>query len=88
MTKFDTRNKTGNIEIRVFAYDAKRHSRPHFHADGPDRSASIALDDFAALESDLRGKEMKAVLAWAEDNRDALAAEWNRLNPAEPLADA
>jgi len=82
--KIDT---LGNMEIRLWPDDTRKHRQPHFHAAGPDRSAVIALPGFEVIVGDLRAKELDAVLAWAAKNKKRLVAEWNRLNRQAPITE-
>lgn len=66
----------GRISIKVYAGD---HLPPHFHAMGPNGRAKIEIETFGIIYSTLRSKELKTVMAWAEQNQSALIAEWNRV---------
>lgn len=76
-------HQIGKVRIVVYPND---HLPPHFHAIAPGFEALIAIDTLSILRGALAGQVRKAVLGWAEANRDAIAAEWNRINPRFPIA--
>lgn len=67
--------------ITVYAND---HLPPHFHAITPDNEALIEIATLSILRGDLRPATRRTVLEWAAANRQALVAEWNRLNARFP----
>lgn len=71
----------GSIEIRVYGRDHLPH---HFHILHPDFEALISLATMTAIVGDLPRGKAAAALAWAVENRAAIVAEWNRLNPSFP----
>jgi hypothetical protein len=71
----------GKTILTVYAND---HLPPHFHAITPDDEALIEIATLTILRGDLRPATRRKVLAWATANRQALVAEWNRLNPRFP----
>lgn len=75
----------GNIHIVVYYNDVRKHKRPHFHAVGPDRASIFGIPDFDQIVGDLRGREVKVVLEWAEANRNLLRDVWNQRNPGFPV---
>ncbi len=75
----------GNTEIWVYWDDTKRHKRPHFHAIGPERASIFGIPELDQIVGDLRGKETRAVLEWAEVNVDVLEQLWNERNPRFPV---
>jgi hypothetical protein len=72
----------GNLDIRVYAND---HLPPHFHAITPDEEALIEIATLKILKGSLPPRVRRTVMAWAEENKAALAAEWNRINPNFPI---
>ncbi len=70
-------------EIRIWAGD---HLPPHFHAIGPDFEAFIVIETLEIFRGKLPARVRRDVMAWAQTNRAALAAEWNRVNPRFPIA--
>ena len=75
----------GNIEIWIYWGDTKKHRRPHFHAVNPDRESIFGIPELDEIVGDLRGKEKRAVLEWAEANGDSLGRLWNERNPGFPV---
>jgi len=75
----------GNIEIFVYWNDTKKHKRPHFHAVGPERASIFGIPELDQIVGDLKGKETKAVLAWAKANDEMLRDLWNERNPNLPV---
>lgn len=67
------------------------HDPPHFHARAGNRSAKIRIDTIEVIASDLRKREMKLTLRWANAHADELTANWRRaregvtLEAIEPL---
>lgn len=71
----------GKTIVTVYAND---HLPPHFHAITPDDEALIEIATLAILRGELRPATRRKLLEWAAANREALVAEWNRLNPRFP----
>lgn len=76
-------HQIGKVIIRVYAND---HLPPHFHAVHPDFEALVEIETLSLLRGALSAQASKAVMAWARGNREAIAAEWNRINPRFPIA--
>lgn len=76
-------HQIGKIIIRVYAND---HLPPHFHAVHPDFEALIEIESLTILRGNLSPSTIKTVMEWANQNRAAIAAEWNRINPRFPIA--
>lgn len=74
-----------NIDIRIYFNDTRGHNLPHFHADGPDESSVFSIPGLKELAGDLRSKDVKKVLEWAEENVDLLIDVWNECNPDHPI---
>jgi len=75
----------GNICVRVYADDAKKHKRPHFHAVGPDDNIVVGLPELDIIEGAISAKARDQVLEWAAGNRGRLIDAWNRGNPTTPV---
>lgn len=75
----------GNIEIRVYPDDTKKHKRPHFHAVGPDDNIVVGLPDLDIIEGEIGAAERKQVMRWANEHKDDLINEWNKGNPNIPV---
>lgn len=75
-------HEAGKLTIRVYPND---HLPPHFHAVTPDEEALIEIATLAIIVGSLKGRTRKIVMTWAPANRDALTAEWNRINPHFPI---
>ncbi len=67
------------------------HAPPHFHARAAEHSAKIRIDVLEIIESNLRRRERRLVLAWAEMHAEELDANWRSaregvtLQAIEPL---
>ncbi|MEP9349812.1 hypothetical protein [Xanthobacter sp. KR7-225] len=44
------------------------------------------METLSLLRGALSAQASKAIMAWARDNREAIAAERNRINPRFPIA--
>ncbi|MBI1209017.1 MAG: DUF4160 domain-containing protein [Azospirillum sp.] len=75
----------GNICIRIYPDDTRKHKRPHFHAVGPDTNAVFALPEMDIIAGSFSRTERDQVLAWAALNMDHLIETWNQLNPRIPV---
>ena len=79
------------ITIRMYVETGTGHHRPHFHAYHQNRSGVVAVDPAEILAGDLVMKQERLVLAWGELHREAILANWERLQagraplPIEPL---
>ncbi len=62
----------------VYAEEGGQHDLPHCHVYWPDGSCVVSIDDPHVLAGAFDRRAVDLV----EDNRDAIAAEWRRLNPA------
>ena len=67
------------------------HGHPHFHAWNADGTAKIRIDEIDVIEGDLRRRQLRLVLAWAELHQSELIDNWQRarvggtLNEIDPL---
>jgi hypothetical protein len=67
------------------------HDPPHFHAQAAEHAAKIRIDNLETIESNMRRREMRLVLARAELHAAELASNWRRaregvtLQPIDPL---
>lgn len=73
----------GKLTFRVFGND---HLPPHFHVKGGGVEALVTINDPEVISGYLPSDIRKEVFAWAVENRDRLAAEWNTWNPHIPYA--
>ena len=73
----------GSVIVRVYAND---HLPPHFHVLTPDAEALVEIATLRIMAGSLPGKVEREALAWAVENRDTIAAEWNRTNARFPIA--
>lgn len=63
------------IEVRS---SEKPHNLPHFHVTAPGKvDAVYTIEPLAYYEGQVDGKSNKAILQWAEINRDILVEMWN-----------
>ncbi|MCK0197746.1 DUF4160 domain-containing protein [Ancylobacter sp. 6x-1] len=70
----------GKITVRVYAND---HLPPHFHIVAPDFEALVEITSLTVLKGSLP-KAGRPALDWASQNKAAIIAEWNRINPRFP----
>lgn len=68
--------RLGNIKIQMFADD---HAPTHFHVRTPTSKAIVTLADLRIVRGKLSLSETRAVMAWAEANREFLRDAWNEL---------
>jgi hypothetical protein len=67
------------------------HAPPHFHARAAERNAKVRIDALEVIESNLRRRELRLVLAWAEMHAEELDSNWRlaragvALQAIEPL---
>lgn len=78
-----TLHSDGKVSVRVYAND---HLPPHFHVTTPDREALVLIEDLSIHRGEIDAATRRRVWPWIEANRDAIAAEWNRINPRFPIA--
>lgn len=71
----------GKVIVYIYAND---HLPPHFHVIHPDFEALIEIETLKLLAGSLSRVARKPVMKWARENREALVAEWNRINPRFP----
>jgi hypothetical protein len=55
------------------------HPPPHFHVVGHDGAAQVRIDTLEVIASSGR-IDLREALAWAEENRELLEREWDRLS--------
>lgn len=70
------------ITITMFFDD---HGPPHFHARAAEHNAKIRIDTLEVIASDLRRRELRLVLAWAEMHAEELDSNWRRAREGETL---
>ena len=61
------------------------HGPPHFHARHADGGAKVQIDTLEVIESTLRRRQLRIVLAWAELHQDELLANWRLARAGETL---
>ena len=67
------------------------HGNPHFHAWHADGTAKVRIDEIDVIEGDLKRRQLRLVLAWAELHQAELLENWQRarvggiLNEIDPL---
>lgn len=64
------------VLVYMYAFDNKRHHRPHFHVEFAEFAAVVAIEDGEVLEGEIPKAKMKLVQAWLEIHRDELIADW------------
>ena len=65
-----------STEIAMYFAD---HPPPHFHVLGRDGAAQVRIDTLEVIASGGR-IDLREALAWAEENRELLAAKWDELS--------
>lgn len=74
----------GNVRIRAYLQDTGQHSRPHFHAAGPDGEMVVGIPEMDVIAGSLPVASRRAVLSWAEEHRQLLVDAWSAANPGLP----
>ena len=63
------------IEVRN---SEKPHNLPHFHVTAPGKADAVyTISPVAFYKGEISGKDNKAVIEWAEKNREVLVEMWN-----------
>jgi hypothetical protein len=70
------------ITIAMFFRD---HGFPHFHAYHADGKAKIRIDNLEVIDSNLRSRQLRLVLAWTELHQKELMENWRRARAREKL---
>ncbi len=72
----------GNIEIRVYPDDMKKHRMPHFHAASLEGDMVVSLPGLDVIAGSVR--DVRAVLVWAAtgSNLKTLMDQWDLGNPS------
>jgi Domain of unknown function (DUF4160) len=63
------------VTIRMYFDD---HPPPHFHARAAEHNAKVRIDTLEVIDSSLRRRELRLVLAWAEMHVGELDLNWRR----------
>lgn len=67
------------------------HGHPHFHARHADGEGKIRIDKVEVVDGNLRQRQLRLVLAWAELHQRELLENWQKaraggtLNQIDPL---
>lgn len=61
------------------------HAPPHFHARAAEHGAKIRIDTLQVIAGDLRPRDLRLVLAWAEMHAEELRFNWRRARAGTPL---
>ena len=72
-----TLRRFGVVSLRIYADD---HHPPHFHLVSADFQVLVRLSDLAVIAGEARSAQIGEALAWAAQNREALALKWAELN--------
>jgi hypothetical protein len=70
------------ITITMYFED---HGYPHFHAHHADGWAKIRIDSPGVIDGNLKRRQLRFVLAWAELHRAELEDNWHRARASETL---
>jgi uncharacterized protein DUF4160 len=73
--------RVGEVLGIVFYLYADDHNPPHVHAAYGDSEALLIIATSAVLTGWLPGAKLRQAQAWLEENRAAVSAAWDRLNP-------
>jgi hypothetical protein len=61
------------------------HAPPHFHARAAEHNAKIRIHNLEVIDSNLRRRELRLVLAWAEIHAKELDSNWQRAREGATL---
>ena len=61
------------------------HGYPHFHAYHADGEAKVQIDNLEVVNSSLRRRQLRFVLAWAKLHQQELEENWRRARASETL---
>lgn len=65
------------IKIRMFHPD---HNPPHLHVLADGHMAKILICDGVVFQGRIKRGSYRKVVAWLDENRDDLLAQWKELN--------
>jgi hypothetical protein len=72
-----TLHRFGAVSVRMYADD---HRPPHFHVVGPDFQVLVRISDLTVIAGEARPAQIAEAIAWAREQREALAIKWAELN--------
>lgn len=76
----DTVGRIDSIKIEVRSKESP-HNLAHFHVSAPGKIDAIyTIDPLEFFKGEIDSKSNKAVLKWAEKNKDTLITMWNDFN--------
>jgi hypothetical protein len=77
--------RIGNLIVRIFADDTRKHRAPHFHVVGPDEQMVVGLPDLNIIAGHVH--RAATVLQWASEpaNLARLVSAWNIYNPTAKI---
>ncbi len=61
------------------------HPPPHLHARAAEHDAKVRIDTLEVIDSTLRRRELRLVLAWAEMHAGELDSNWRRAHEGATL---
>ena len=61
------------------------HAPARFHARAAEHNAKVRIDTLEVIASDLRRRELRLVLAWAEMHAEELDSNWRRAREGATL---
>ena len=64
------------IVIYLYAYDNRKHKKPHIHATYQNFTAVFSIEDGMILSGKLPKNKLKLVQAWVEIHKEDLLADW------------
>jgi hypothetical protein len=56
------------------------HNPPHFHIRFGGQECQVRISDLAVMQGKMPKAKLRAVLAWALENKLLLARHWTRIN--------
>lgn len=69
------------VKVQMFYND---HAPAHFHATLARDEVPIAIGSLGVIRGALPSSRLRRVLAWARENRDALALNWIKCQEEQP----
>ncbi len=73
----NTLYRDGKLKIAVYV----DHNPPHFHVMTAEGESLVAMATLAEIKTGANRKQLAKAIAWANEHRGELVAEWQRLNP-------
>jgi hypothetical protein len=65
------------IVIYMYAFDNRKHHKPHIHAEYSGDTVVVDIENGDILEGSVPAKKMKLIQAWIIIHKEDLIADWN-----------